>query len=303
MDHLLAHDAGTAQPHWSDRLSRQLGAMSSALEPVVPRIKALVPIAEASARLPTSETRERFHKVFLQLMRVFAQAECPLVIFLDDIQWIDRASAQLMSVLLKNLEPLPLLLVAAYRTAEIGPGHPLPDLLADTSHSTFAISELVRQRLARLPEPTRELLAWGACIGQHFNAGNLAQLTDQSVENTRQWLEPAQDDGFIVHAGMADSYSFTHDRMQEVAYASISGRDRPGMHSRIARALLQSGALADQAINAIQIADHMNRSASPADDPGTLLARTRMNLQAARQAKRATAFDAALSYVQTATFK
>ncbi|HZO06222.1 MAG TPA: hypothetical protein VFB52_07525, partial [Solirubrobacterales bacterium] len=54
-----------------------------------------------------------------------------LLLVLDDLHWADRATLHLLRHTIRSSQEGSLLIVGAYRDAEIGPEHPLADLLAD----------------------------------------------------------------------------------------------------------------------------------------------------------------------------
>ncbi len=57
----------------------------------------------------------------------------PVVLVLDDLQWADAASLQLLRHLVKESEALPLLVVGTYRDTELSPAHPLTEALGALS--------------------------------------------------------------------------------------------------------------------------------------------------------------------------
>ena len=63
--------------------------------------------------------------VFRRFLGVFARTEHPLALFLDDLQWLDAATLELLEHLVTHSEVRHLLLVGAYRDNEVGPTHPL----------------------------------------------------------------------------------------------------------------------------------------------------------------------------------
>ena len=75
--------------------------------------------------LGATETQNRFRLVIRNLLRILARREHPLVVFLDDLQWADSATLNLLEPLLSDGEIEALLLIGAYRDREIGPAHPL----------------------------------------------------------------------------------------------------------------------------------------------------------------------------------
>src|ERR1700746_729340 len=67
--------------------------------------------------------------VFRRFLGVFARKEHPLALFLDDLQWLDTATLDLLEHLLTHSEVRSLLLIGAYRENEVGPAPPLPRTL------------------------------------------------------------------------------------------------------------------------------------------------------------------------------
>jgi PAS domain S-box-containing protein len=75
--------------------------------------------------LPPQDAHNRFQMVFRHFLGVFARKEHPLVLFLDDLQWLDTATLDLLEHLITHPEVRHLLLIGAYRDNEVGSAHPL----------------------------------------------------------------------------------------------------------------------------------------------------------------------------------
>src|SRR5262249_50250433 len=84
----------------------------------------------------------RFNLVACQLLRTMADAEHPLVLFLDDLQWADDASLRLLRVLLADSELSYLLFLGSYRDNEVDEKHPLQRMLASLTHEGKLIHTL-----------------------------------------------------------------------------------------------------------------------------------------------------------------
>ena len=110
---------------WKTKLLEALGLDGQVLIDVIPEIELIIgkqlPVAELS---PTA-SQNRFNLLFQKFIRVFTQAEHPLVIFLDDLQWADNASLKLLELLMSEADTRYLLLIGAYRDNEVSPVHPL----------------------------------------------------------------------------------------------------------------------------------------------------------------------------------
>ena len=78
-----------------------------------------------------------------RLIGVFARAEHPLALFLDDLQWLDGATLDLLENILVEPEPQHLLLVGAYRDNEVDAAHPLMRKLSAIRESGAIVQEVV----------------------------------------------------------------------------------------------------------------------------------------------------------------
>ena len=63
--------------------------------------------------------------MFRRFIGVFARPEHPLALFLDDLQWLDAATLDLLEDLLTQPDVQHLLLIGAYRDNEVDAAHPL----------------------------------------------------------------------------------------------------------------------------------------------------------------------------------
>ncbi|MEJ2626921.1 MAG: AAA family ATPase, partial [Pseudolabrys sp.] len=89
------------------------------------------------------DAQNRFNTVFRRLLGVFARPEHSLVLFLDDLQWLDVATVQLFEELLIHPEVKNILLIGAYRDNEVGPSHPLMLALDSMRKEGAAVQSIV----------------------------------------------------------------------------------------------------------------------------------------------------------------
>lgn len=110
---------------WREQLVAALGANGQVIAEVIPDINLIIGEQPAVPNLPLTESQNRFKFTFQQFIRAFTQSGHPLVIFLDDLQWIDQASLEFMQLLMFAPDQQSLLLVGAYRDREVDTQHPL----------------------------------------------------------------------------------------------------------------------------------------------------------------------------------
>ncbi|BAZ10724.1 multi-sensor signal transduction multi-kinase [Calothrix sp. NIES-4071] len=77
---------------WREKLLAAFGASGQVIIDVIPEVELIIGSQPAVPELPAAEAQNRFNLVFQNFIQVFTQAEHPLVLFLDDLQWSDGAS-------------------------------------------------------------------------------------------------------------------------------------------------------------------------------------------------------------------
>ena len=99
--------------------------------------------------LPPQEAQRRFQMVFRRFIGVFARPEHPLALFLDDIQWLDAPTLDLLEDLLTRNDLQHLLLIGAYRDNEVNATHPLIRKLEAIRQAGAAVQDIVLTPLSR----------------------------------------------------------------------------------------------------------------------------------------------------------
>ncbi|MCT7965452.1 AAA family ATPase [Laspinema sp. D1] len=108
---------------WNAAISEVLGDNGQVLIDVIPELEQIIGPQPPAPELSGTAAQNRFNRLLQQFIECFAQREHPLVIFLDDLQWADSASIQVLKLLIKGQGSV--LLLGAYRDNEVSPGHPL----------------------------------------------------------------------------------------------------------------------------------------------------------------------------------
>lgn len=153
----ICADSTAQTAAWREHLLDVLGVNAQVIIDVIPEVELLTGPQPPVPALGPSESQNRFKMIFQQFIGVFATAEHPLVIFLDDVQWADSASLKLIQQLVTDLTTRYLLLICAYRNNEVSASHPLLLTLDDIRKAGAQISEIVLRSLD-LPD-VNQLLA------------------------------------------------------------------------------------------------------------------------------------------------
>jgi PAS domain S-box-containing protein len=133
---------------WREQLHRALGANGQLIVELIPQTELVIGPQPPVPELPPTEARNRFNRVFSKFIDVFATREHPLVVFLDDLQWVDSASLKLLNQVVTHPDTRYFLLIGAYRDNEVGPSHSLLPALEDIRHSGAAVRTITLQPLS-----------------------------------------------------------------------------------------------------------------------------------------------------------
>jgi len=139
---------------WRNALLAALGANGCLMVDIVPELDLVIGEQPPAAELPPQDAQRRLQLVLRQFIGVFARPEHPLALFLDDLQWLDAATLDLLEDLLTRSDLQHLLLIGAYRDNEVSAGHPLMRKLdaiktAGGKVTEIALPPLTREHLGR----------------------------------------------------------------------------------------------------------------------------------------------------------
>ncbi|MBD2248691.1 serine/threonine-protein kinase PknK, partial [Nostoc sp. FACHB-888] len=142
---------------WRDRLLTALGSNGQIIVDVIPEVEFIIgkqpPVPEVGA----TEAQNRFNLTFQRFVRAFCAKEHPLVIFLDDLQWIDSATLKLIELILLDEQTQSLFLIGAYRDHEVSSTHSLILMLESLRNQGAALQEITLTPLTL--EPLTQLVA------------------------------------------------------------------------------------------------------------------------------------------------
>ena len=112
-------------------LKNALGDVGQVIIDIAPSFELVIGKQQKLESLPPNETQNRLRTFFQRFLRVLSSKEKPLVLFIDDLQWVDSGTLTLFESLLKDLKLEGVLLIGAYRDNEVNQDHQLMHFLED----------------------------------------------------------------------------------------------------------------------------------------------------------------------------
>jgi PAS domain S-box-containing protein len=212
--HLLSKPEGELE-QWRGELRQALEPDAAAIVEIVPELKFIIGEPPAVAALSPSETKARLERALSRLIGVFARPEHPLALFLDDLQWLDGATLDLLEHVLAQPGLQHLLLVGAYRDSEVDAAHPLMRRLERVRKGGAAVQEIALGPLHQ--EDLTQLIA-DALHCEPQRAVSLAQLVHRKTGGNpffaNQFIHALVDEGSIAFHPGGERWSWDLEHIQ-----------------------------------------------------------------------------------------
>ena len=165
---------------------------------------------------------------------------------------------------------------------------------------TENVIELLAIRMQKLPEEMRRVLKIAACIGNEFNLGNLAIISEKSPEKVTAILCEAVNHDLVVSTSSTTAYKFVHDRIQQAAYFLIPETETKAIHWKIGKLLLDMTPKEAQEDKIFEIVNQINQGIELIEHQSQRDELAKLNLIAAKKAKSSTAYEQAFRFLKLA---
>ena len=215
---LLAKSEASLGP-WRDALNEALDPNGRLMVDLVPELKLIIGEQPAVPELPPQDAQRRFQLVLRRFIGVFARPEHPLALFLDDLQWLDAATLDLLEDLLTRPDLQHLMLIGAYRDNEVDATHPLTRKLDAIRQAGALVPEIRLSPLAR--EDVGHLIA-DALRCDSGRAALLAQLVHEKTGGNPffaiQFMSALADEGLLTFDHDDAQWCWDLDRIHAQGY-------------------------------------------------------------------------------------
>ncbi len=158
---------------WQDKFNKTLGTNARIITGLIPELEQITGKLPDMIKLNPTEEKNRFNHAFRDFVNAISDKQTPLIVYLDDIQWSDLSTIELIKYLLSSPEIENLVVIGAYRSNEITENHPLKFVLEEAirkaENTDFlehiflkplkkeAVNELVADTLKRNYKDTKTL--------------------------------------------------------------------------------------------------------------------------------------------------
>ncbi|WP_445819627.1 trifunctional serine/threonine-protein kinase/ATP-binding protein/sensor histidine kinase [Bradyrhizobium sp. ISRA442] len=142
---------------WRREFLEALGPNGRLIVDLVPELKLIIGDQPPVPELPPQQAQGRFRLVLSRFVGVFARPEHLLTLFLDDLQWADTSTLDLLQDVFTRSDLHHLMLIGAYRDDEAAAAHPLMRMLGEITSASGKVVTITLAPLAT--EHLRQLIA------------------------------------------------------------------------------------------------------------------------------------------------
>jgi predicted ATPase/class 3 adenylate cyclase/tRNA A-37 threonylcarbamoyl transferase component Bud32 len=203
---------------WREQLLSAVGSNGRLIIDAIPEIETIIGPQPGVPELPPLESQNRFQRVFRDFVGAFCSPAHPLVIFLDDLQWVDSSTLDWIESALGDRGMGALFLIGAFRDNEVGVSHPLALTLERLPAAGAAVQRL---ELHPLSEAVVEELVADTLHAPRDGCRDLVHLVFRRTGGNpffvNQLLESLSRDGSLVFDADRRRWSYDIERVRTAA--------------------------------------------------------------------------------------
>lgn len=132
---------------WKTKILDAVRSNGQVVINVIPELELIIGKQPKLPALDSAEAENRFTLVFTEFQKALCRPEHPVVMFIDDLQWVDSASLKLIQMLVSQEELRYLFFIGAYRDNEVDQTHKLRIFLNEIQKSEISVHSLVLRPL------------------------------------------------------------------------------------------------------------------------------------------------------------
>jgi tetratricopeptide (TPR) repeat protein len=208
----------------------------------------------------------------------------PLLLLLDDLQWVDRGSSSLLFHLGRRLAGRAILVVGGYRPVELlhdlrDRGHLARDeggrwiegTTLDWTHLPVRVEAAIAERVGQLPDSQRAMLTVASVEGEEFTAEVVARVQVVEEDKVARALSGALSKRYQmvvpqslrrIDGATLSRYRFRHHLFQQYLYGQMDEVERARLHGSVGQALETLHRAGSEEI-AVQLAWHFELAGLP----------------------------------------
>lgn len=204
---------------WAIKIRQAVGDQGKILTNLMPDLELVIGKQKDLPTLGLSEAQNRFQYIFNRFVEVFATADHPVILFLDDLQWADTSSLRLIKSIVTNPSITHLYFIGSYRQNEVDISHPASIVFSSIQEEGVYLNEITLGNLAK--QDTLALIKDTFKCGEKW-AGPLNEVLQEKTAGnpffTIQFLKTLYEEGLL---SFTDTQQWVYD-LASVKQANFS---------------------------------------------------------------------------------
>jgi len=201
--------------YFCEKIKAAMGNEGQVMVDVIPALEHIIGTQPKLISVGGLEAQKRFTYVFRKFVKAVTHRNHPIVLFIDDLQWADSASLNLLESLMLDADIHHLLVIGAYRTNEVEPTHPLMHTLSAITKTGLPVQTIQIGNLEKIH--VKQLLA--DALGTDLQ--QVSELTELLFDKTQgnaffltQFLKSLHEKGFLHFNIESKSWNWQIDHIR-----------------------------------------------------------------------------------------
>lgn len=180
----LIVESPSIQKYWSKKLNKDLKGLGQIIIDLAPNLKHILPPQPELVQLTGYENQQRIQFTINSFLQSLASESTPLVLFLDDYQWANDASIELLKSLFNNYNLTHLMILVSYRDNEVSEFHPFTQAINSIKKNNLDQNYLIIQEIHLQPLDARHVASLVSDTLQ-LESLEVAELAELIYEKTK----------------------------------------------------------------------------------------------------------------------
>jgi len=160
-NNLLFHDESIASK-FKSQIQNAIGDEGKILTDVITNLHLIIGHQSSASDTYGQDAKNQFNYVFAKFIKAICSVGYPIVLVLDDLQWMDVETFDLLSALLKDKCIKNLTLIGIYRDNEVSGEHPVSKMLQNVERTSINVTNIKLDNLSH--ETVNELISHALCL-------------------------------------------------------------------------------------------------------------------------------------------
>jgi len=208
---------------WKEGILEKIGNNGQIIIDVIPEIEQIIGPQKTLVKIDSRESRNRFNLVFTNFIRVFSDPRIPLVIFLDDLQWVDPATLGVIKNLTIDPKITSIFFIGSYRDNEVSEYHSLSLAVNEIKSAGAGVTDISLAPLS-VNDICRLIKDRYKCKKE--KADHISEFIFKSTKGNPffiiQLLRSFQDSG-LIHYNPAEGWMWDFDEIKTACEADSMG--------------------------------------------------------------------------------